>query len=256
MSGPGQAVRQVRFTNKAFWRNPANAFFTFAFPLMFLVIFTSLFGDDPVPAGGATVGISTYYVATICAFSIITATYTNLAINISFTRDQGVLKRIRGSPIPGWVYMAGRIVHAIFVTILLVAIVTAFGALLYDADVPTRTLPAFLVTIAVGAASFSALGLALTAAIPNADASPAVVNGSILPLLFISGIFIPLQDPDAWYVKVSEFFPVYHFSEAVKSAFFAPTGSGFEATHLLILGAWGVAGVILALLFFSWEPRR
>jgi ABC-2 type transport system permease protein len=108
----------------------------------------------------------------------------------------------------------------------------------------------------VGGASFSALGLALTAVIPNADASPAVVNASILPLLFISGIFIPLQDPDAWYVKVSEFFPVYHFSEAVKSAFFAPTGSGFEPTHLLILGGWGLAGVILAVLFFSWEPRR
>lgn len=256
MSDTRLALQQVRFTNKAFWRNPANAFFTFAFPLMFLVIFTSLFGDDPVRAGGATVDLNTYYVASIAAFSIITATYTNLAINISFTRDQGVLKRIRGSPIPGWVYLSGRIVHAIFVTILLVAIVTAFGALFYDADVPTRTLPAFLVTIAVGAAIFSALGLAVTAAIPNADASPAVVNASILPLLFISGVFIPLQDPNAWYVKVAELFPVYHFSEAVKSAFFAPTGSGFEGTHLMILGAWGLAGVLLAARFFSWEPRR
>jgi ABC-2 type transport system permease protein len=256
MSDLGLTFRQVRFTNKAFWRNPANAFFTFAFPLMFLVIFTALFGNDTVPVAGTEVNTSTFYVAAIAAFSIITATYTNLAINISFTRDLGVLKRIRGSPIPGWVYLSARILHAIFVTILLVAIVAAFGALFYDAELPTRTLPAFLLTIGIGAASFAALGLALTAVIPNADASPAVVNASILPLLFLSGIFIPIQDPNAWYVTLAKFFPVYHFAQAMNSAYFAPSGSGLEGTDLLILGAWGLAGVILAILFFSWEPRR
>jgi ABC-2 type transport system permease protein len=250
------ALRQIQYTNKAFWRNPANAFFTFAFPLMFLVIFTSLFGNDDITVAGRNISVSTFYVSAIGTFSIITATYTNLAINVSFTRDAGVLKRIRGSPLPSWAFMAGRIGHAILVTILLVAIVVTFGALFYDAEVPTRTLPAFLTTIAVGAASFSALGLALTSVIPNADASPAIVNASILPLLFLSGIFIPIQDPNAWNVTVAKIFPVYHFAEAMNSAYFSPTGSGFEGGHLLVMGAWGLAGVILAVLFFSWEPRR
>ncbi|MGH2685548.1 MAG: ABC transporter permease [Actinomycetota bacterium] len=256
MSDLALALRQVRFINRAFWRNPANAFFTFAFPLMFLVIFTAIFGNDTVPIGGQRISTSTYYVATIGAFSIITATYTNLAINVSFSRDQGVLKRIRGSPIPGWAYLSGRIVHAILVSLLLVAIVVAFGALFYDAEIPGRTLPSFLLTVGLGAATFSALGLALTAVIPNADASPAVVNASILPLLFISGVFIPLEDPSAWYVTLSKGFPVYHFAEAMKSAYFSPSGTGFEGGHLLVVAAWGVAGVILAVLFFSWEPRR
>jgi ABC-2 type transport system permease protein len=256
MSDLTQSFRVVRFTNKAFWRNPANAFFTFAFPLMFLVIFTSLFGTGTVPVAGREVNTSTFYVGAILAFAIITATYTNLAINITFTRDMGVLKRIRGTPMAAWSFMVGRILHAIFITILLVAIVVAFGALFYDVEVPSETMPAFLVTIAVGAASFSALGLALTAAIPNADASPAIVNASILPLLFLSGIFIPIQDPNAWYVGVAKAFPVYHFAQAMNSAYFSASGSGFEAGHLLILGAWGLAGVILAVLFFSWEPRR
>jgi ABC-2 type transport system permease protein len=256
MSDAAQALRMVRYTNKAFWRNPANAFFTFAFPLMFLVIFTGLFGNDTITVVGREISVSTFYVSAIAAFSIITATYTNLAINVSFTRDAGVLKRIRGSPLPGWTYMAGRIGHAILVTILLVAIVVAFGALFYDAEVPTRTLPAFLTTIAVGAATFSALGLALTGAIPNADASPAIVNASILPLLFLSGIFIPIQDPNAWYVTVAKLFPVYHFAEAMNSAYFSPTGNGFEGGNLLVVGAWGLAGVVLAIRFFSWEPRR
>jgi ABC-2 type transport system permease protein len=250
------ALRQIQYTNKAFWRNPANAFFTFAFPLMFLVIFTGLFGNDNITVAGREISVSTFYVSAIATFSIITATYTNLAINVSFTRDAGVLKRIRGSPLPSWAFMAGRIGHAILVTILLVAIVVTFGALFYDAEVPTRTLPAFLTTIAVGAAAFSALGLALTSVIPNADASPAIVNASILPLLFLSGIFIPIQDPNAWYVTVAKVFPVYHFAEAMNSAYFSPTGSGFESGDLLVMGAWGLAGVILAVLFFSWEPRR
>jgi ABC-2 type transport system permease protein len=250
------ALLQVRYTNKAFWRNPASAFFTFVFPLLFLVIFTALFGNDTVRVAGREISTSTFYVAAIATFSIITATYTNLAINMTFTRDAGVLKRIRGSPLPGWAFMSGRIVHAVGVAILLVAIVMAFGAAFYEAEVPTRTLPAFLVTIAVGAASFSALGLALTPLIPNADASPPIVNASILPLLFLSGIFIPIQDPNAWYVTVAKGFPIYHFAEAMNAAYFSVSGSGFEAGHLLVMGAWGVAGAILAVLFFSWEPRR
>jgi ABC-2 type transport system permease protein len=256
MSDLAQAFRTVRFTNRAFWRNPANAFFTFAFPLMFLVIFTSLFGTGTVPVAGRQVNTSTFYVGAILSFSIITATYTNLAINITFTRDMGILKRIRGTPMASWSYLVGRILHAMVVTVLLVVIVVTFGALFYDAEVPSDTLPAFLLTIAVGTASFAALGLAVTSVIPNADASPAIVNASILPLLFLSGIFIPIQDPNAWYVTVAKVFPVYHFAQAMNSAYFSVSGSGLEPGHLLIVGAWGLAAVIVAARFFSWEPRR
>ncbi|TMK84578.1 MAG: ABC transporter permease [Actinobacteria bacterium] len=262
MSDLGLAVRQVRFTNKAFWRNPANAFFTFAFPLMFLVIFTALFGNsDTCVVHGPTrclrsVSTSTFYVSAIAAFSIITATYTNLAISVSFQRDAGILKRVRGTPLPAWGYMFGRIAHAILVAFLLVIIVGAFGAAFYSADIPSRTLPAYIITIVVGAASFSAMGLALTSVIPNADAAPAVVNATILPLLFLSDIFIPIQNPDAWYVKLAKVFPVYHFAQAMKAAYFSPAGNGFRGADLLVIAIWGVAGVVLAVLFFSWEPRR
>jgi ABC-2 type transport system permease protein len=256
MSDLTQTFRVARYTNKAFWRNPANAFFTFAFPLMFLVIFTAIFGSGTVPAAGRDISTATFYVGAILTFSIITATYTNLAINISYTRDMGILKRIRGTPMASWSFMVGRIIHAILITVLLVVIVVAFGAIFYDAEIPSNTLPAFVATIAIGAATFSALGLAITAVIPNADASPAIVNASILPLLFISGVFIPIQDPNAWYVSVAKVFPVYHFAKAMESAYFSVSGSGFEGGHLLIVTAWGIAGVIVAVLFFSWEPRR
>ncbi len=264
MADVALALRQVRFTNKTFWRNPASAFFTFAFPLMFLVIFTALFGNSTICVNPALqrcpadlrINTSTFYVSAIAAFSIITATYTNLAISVSFQRDGGILKRTRGTPLPAWAYMFGRIVHAIMVAILLVIIVAAFGAAFYRADIPGRTLPAYAVTLIVGAGSFSALGLAMTAAIPNAEAAPAVVNATILPLLFLSDIFIPIQDPNAWYVKVAKVFPVYHFSQAMKTAYFSPAGNGFRWGDLAAIAVWGVAGVILAVFFFSWEPRR
>jgi ABC-2 type transport system permease protein len=256
MSDAALALRQVRYQNRSFWRNPASAFFTFAFPLMFLVIFTALFGNDTIKVFGQEINTSTFYVSAIAAFSIITATYTNLAIGVSFTRDQGVLKRVRGTPLPAWAYLFGRIVHAILVAFLLVIIVAAFGAAFYHAKIPTRTLPAYLLTIVIGAASFSALGLAVTAVIPNADAAPPVVNASILPLLFLSDIFIPIQNPNAWYVELARFFPVYHFAEAMKAAYFSPSGSGFRGGDLLVIGIWGVLGLVAAVRFFTWEPRR
>ena len=102
MIGLTLALRQVRFENKAFWRNPAAAFFTFAFPLLFLVIFTTIFGDDSgtLPTGQEVNG-ATYFTATILAFSVITACYTNIAMTVTIARDEGVLKRVHGTPLPG-----------------------------------------------------------------------------------------------------------------------------------------------------------
>jgi ABC-2 type transport system permease protein len=255
MNEAALTLRQLRFTNRAFWRNPASAFFTFAFPLMFLIIFTALFGGTVATPFGEIKG-ATYYIPAIATFAIITATYTNLAISVTFARDAGTLKRIRGTPMPPAAYLGARILHAVLMAILLVVIVTAFGVAFYGAHVTTRTLPAFIVTVIVGAATFSALGLALTAVIPNADASPAVVNATILPLLFLSGIFIPLPVHGAWWITLAKVFPVYHFAHAMFSAFFLPVGNGFSGTDLAIMGAWGVAGLVAAALFFSWEPRR
>jgi len=151
--------------------------------------------------------------------------------------------------------MFGRIAHSILLSILLVIICAGFGRLFYGATLPTQTLPAFLLTLVVGAATFCALGIAITAVIPNADASPAVVNASILPLLFISNIFIPLQNPPAWLDTVSKIFPIRHFADALVGSFFSPTGSGLHGNDLLVLTAWGLAAILISVRFFSWEPR-
>jgi ABC-2 type transport system permease protein len=250
------ALRQVWYLNNAFIRNPASAFFTLVFPLMFLVIFTVIFGNGTFPiAPGRTVSVATFYVPSIAAFSVITACYTNIAISLSFSRDSGALKRIRGSPMPVWAYMAARIIHSVAISVLLVAICAAFGAIFYHATLPTQTLPAFALTLVVGAATFCALGVAMTAAIPNADAAPAVVNATILPLLFVSNVFIPLHNPPAWLDLVGKIFPVRHFADALIGSFFQLTGSGLQGNDLLVIGLWGVAALVVAMRFFDWEPR-
>jgi ABC-2 type transport system permease protein len=262
MSDARLALRQVRFTNKAFWRNPASAFFTFAFPLLFLVIFTSLLGSGTArfrTTGGAIVEIkqSSYYVAAMAAFSVITACYTNIAMSVTFQREAGILKRTRGTPLPGWTYLTGRVLHAIAVAVLLVVLTAAFGIAFYGADIPTGTLLLrFVVVVIAGGMSFAALGLATTAAVPNADAAPAVVNAIILPLLFLSGIFIPIDSTSpAWIRTIGSIFPVKHFTDAMRAGFYG-SPIAFEWHDVLILAAWGLAGLVLAARFFSWEPRK
>ena len=254
MSAVTMTATQIRYVNKSFWRNPASAFFTFAFPLMFLVIFTSLLGHYTIQIGTRTVNSATYYVASMATFAVITACYNNIAIQITFQRDAGVLKRTNGTPLPSSSFLGARIVHALLISVLLVVITAAFGKAFYSASIPTGlTLVRFLIVLVVGAASFCALGLAVTAAIPNAEASAAIVNATILPLLFLSGIFIPFgNNTPSWILWIARVFPVKHFADGMQAGFL---GTALHWTDTLIVAIWGLAGLLLAFRFFSWEPR-
>jgi ABC-2 type transport system permease protein len=119
-------------------------------------------------------------------------------------------------------------------------------------------MPAFVVSVAVGAMVFAALGLAVTAIIPNPDASPAVTNATILPLLFVSDVFIPLENAPKWLGQFADIFPIKHFSHALITAYNpggTTSGSGFVRDDLIVMGLWGLFGALAAARFFSWEPR-
>jgi ABC-2 type transport system permease protein len=244
---------------------------------MFLVIFTGIFGsgttDFAVTVDGKVYEFpldqATYFVVAMAAFGVLTATYTNIAISVSFNRDAGILKRTRATPLPPWAYLAGRVIHAMVISAILVVITAVFGTVFYGADVPTGTpLFEFLAILVVGGLSFCALGLAVTAIIPNADASPAIVNATILPLNFLSGVFFPVgASAPAWMTVISTIFPVKHFIDAMLGGYlgnltFAGPGGvpvqafPFRWLDVAIVAAWGIAGLILAARFFSWEPRR
>jgi ABC-2 type transport system permease protein len=139
-------------------------------------------------------------------------------------------------------------------SVLLVAITAVFGRVLYGAEIPSGiSLLRFLVMLTVGSASFCALGLAITSAIPNADAAGPIVNASIMPLLFLSGIFIAFDArTPSWVLWTARLFPVRHFVLGMQAGFL---GTPFSWADVLIVAAWGVAGLLLAVRHFSWEPR-
>lgn len=245
MSTAAMTLRQFRYNNKAFWRNPAAAFFTFAFPIMFLVIFNALFGD------------AQFFVAGIAGFGIISACYTNIAITMTFLREEGVLKRVRGTPLPPATFLIARVIHAIFLAYVLVAIVCLFGAVFYDVDLPMDSLPALVISIGVCAAAFCALGLAITTLIPNADAAPAIVNAAVIPASFISNVFAPYENAPRWLQMVADFLPLKHAVDTMSCAFIpADCGSAYQWVDLGIVLAWGVFGLVVAVTRFRWEPRR
>ena len=141
MSTLALTLRQVRFENRAFWRNPAAAFFTFFFPLLFMVIFNVLLGGGQSMGGGLR--IADFYTPGIIVFGLVTATYTNIAMMVTTARDLGILKRMRGTPLPTAAYLGGRILHAILVAFLLVVIVALFGSVFYGVHFPWDKLPAW-----------------------------------------------------------------------------------------------------------------
>jgi ABC-2 type transport system permease protein len=246
MNGLGLALRQVAYTNKAFWRNPAAAFFTFFFPLLFMLIFNVLFGQ----------GAARFFTPAIIVFGTVTATFTNLAMSITFARDEGILKRIRGTPLPAWAYLFGRVGHAVVVGLILVVIVAAFGAIAYDVPVPWDALPIIVLLLAVSSAAFSALGIGVAGIIPNADAAPAVVNAIVLPVLFISNVFFQMDSAPDWLDAISHVLPVRHFADAMLDLYAHGAAAGIPWLSLGVIALWGAIGVGLALRFFSWDPRR
>ncbi len=248
-------LAQARYVNKAFWRNPSRAFFTFAFPLMFLVIFTALVGNFSVSLGSKVVTSATYYVASMGAYAVINACWNSLAIAVAFQREEGLLKRVRGTPMPSSVFLLSRVLHSVAVGVGLVAVTAVFGRAFYAATLPTGlTLARFVVALIVAAAAFCALGLATVAFLPNTDSAIVTTNAIVLPLLFLSGVFIPVtaKSPQ-WIQWVGRVFPVRHCVNAMQSAFL---GTPFNWDDVGVVALWGVAALVVALRFFTWEPRR
>lgn len=248
---------QLRYEQKSYWRNPASAFFTFAFPLIFLVIFASL-------NNGSTVGFlggldyNQYYIPAIIAFGIMSATYTQLAITLSLRRQSGVLKRARATPLPAWAVLGGLFLNSAVIAALITVLTTALGMLAYGVTFPGHYV-ALAVALVVGAVTFSALGVMVATFVPNADAAPAVVNAVFFPVLFLSGTFFPLQ-PDSTVSRIADVFPVRHFNLAVFGAFDPRgphgVGHGFGWQHIAVMGAWAGAAAVIGVRRFRWEPGR
>ena len=254
MSALSLVVHQARFEQRVFWRSPAAVFFTVLFPVIFLLIFSSLFGDETIDELG--IKTTVYYVPGIITLAVVSATLVSTAIRLVELRESGRLKRVRGTPLPAWAFVAGRLGNALTLSLLMVVVVAAIGRLLYDVPIPTSTLPALLVTLLVGSFAFCTLGFALTALIPSEDAAPAVTNVAVLPLYFLSGVFIPETEIPDGVLHFADAFPIRHFFQAFLTAWDpSTTGAGFEWGHLAVVAGWGTLGLLIALKTFRWTPK-
>jgi ABC-2 type transport system permease protein len=254
MSGAQLVWHQFRYDQKTFWRNPAATFFAVVLPVMFLFIFVSIFGNKNLGLpGGRSIKGSTYYLPGIVTLGIISTTFTNLAISLTVTRERGLLKRLRKTPLPTWALLASRTATSVVTAALLVVVLVAIGRVVYGVSIPTTTIGGALLALLVGAFAFSALGFALTGAIRSENAAAPITNAIILPLYFISGVFIPDQQIPAGVRSAAGAFPVKRLYEAFLTAFDpTTTGAGIKWVSLGVVAAWGVAGALVAVLTFRW----
>jgi ABC-2 type transport system permease protein len=255
MNDAARVRAQLSADLKVFRRNPAALFFTALLPVIFLCLFVSIFGNDKLKQYD-NVAASTLQVPAFMALAVISASFVALAIGFTRTRESGVLKRARATPVAPWIVIAGRIGTSLVTTVVITALLMAIGKLAFDVALPSHTLPALIATLALGAACFCALGIAFSRVIPTEDAAPAMTNAIVLPLYFISGVFVPFRQLPHTLQKIAEVLPAQPFVEALRVTFDPHTvGAGFSGPELLKLGAWTVAGVVLAVRFFLWTPR-
>jgi len=252
------ALHQSAYDLRAFFRNRQSRFFTIGLPIIFLFIFASVFGgSNTVRVPGGRISTKTYYVPGIIALGIIAASFVNLVISVTVQRETGVLKRRRATPVAAASIIAGRAVTAMVTSLLITGVLLGLGWGVYRAHVPSRTAPALVITVVLGSAVFCCLGYALASIISNDEAAQPITQAVMLPLYFISGVFVPSSILPQWLVDVSKFFPVRHLASALLEAYNPhTTGAGFAGGDLLVLGLWGVGRLVLALRRFSWLPVR
>ena len=247
-------VHQARFDLRGFLRNRQARFFTLALPLLFMVIFNGVFGNDVVGPGATKA--SAYYVPDIAALGVIAASFVNLVISITAQREGGILKRRRATPVPAWVLVGGRALTAMGVSLVVVAGLLGFGRVVYGVKLPTSALPGIAFTTIVGSLTFCVLAYALSTVIQNEDAAQPTVMAVMLPLYFISGIFIPNISLPTWLQHVASVFPVQHLAAGFRHAYLpGARGVGIVWSDIGVLAIWAAIGLGVALLRFSWLPK-
>jgi ABC-2 type transport system permease protein len=243
MSPLALAYRQFRFERRMFWRNPSAAFFNFALPLIFLFLIAGVFGLNEKDREILIPGIA--------GMSVMTTTFTALAFNVVFLREQGILKRIKGTPLPPVSYFGGLIANAVSNAFVQVALVIAIGNVVYSVPWPQDWF-ALIVFVVLGVVAFSSLGIAMAQLIPNFDSAAAYVNAVFLPMIFISGTFYESKHLPAALDGAAQALPLRHVIDGIRGAI-AGTGLGDHIEALVVLAIWGAAGIFLALRYFRWE---
>ncbi|MFC4534402.1 ABC transporter permease [Sphaerisporangium dianthi] len=247
---------------KMFFRERDAVVFTFAFPIVLLAIFGSIFTGRP---GGTAITASQLYTAALIGAGVMSASFQNLGIGIAVDRDDGTLKRLYGTPMPPSAYFVGKILHVLLVAFLEVAILLAIGVVAYDVSPPSDL--SHWVTFAwvflLGITASSLLGIAVSGLPRSARSASAVISLPFVVLQFVSGVFIPISELPDWLVRLASFFPLKWMCQGFRSVFLGDAGAALEPSGsyeldrvALVLAAWAAGGLVLCLTTFRWKSRR
>ena len=252
-------LQQTKFGLKSLGRNPRAVVFSLVFPVVLLVLFASVFAtgsDETTEFEGGTLGLDAYFTAGIMAYAIMMSSFSTLAISLTTQRESGQLKRLRGTPMPAWTFVAAQIVRAVLMVALMVVVIVLIGHFAFDVKLPGERLVTLAVYVLLGTAAMCTLGIALTTLAPTADAASTIAPFGAVLLSFISGVFIPVSELPNWLEEVGKVFPLAHLAEGLQTAFVTgASGTGLAAANVAVIAIWGAAGLLIAARAFKWEPQ-
>ena len=246
MSDTTLAWRQYRLERKMFWRNPTAAFFSFVLPLIFLFLFGAVFSGNQANLNVLVPGIA--------GLSVMATTFNALATQMTFLREQGVLKRVRGTPLPGTSYLSGIIGSAATNAVIQILIIIVAGKLFFGLGWPKDWAELAIFTV-LGVACFAAMGVAFSHVIPNFEAAPAYTNLVFLPMIFISGVFFDVDNVPTFLRDIANALPLVHVINGISAALVTGAPITDHLSDLAVVAVWTLACVILAVRGFSWSAR-
>ncbi len=259
MSARRMVLAQTRSAIAVALRTPRTLVFTFFFPLVFLVLFNSIFikgGDQMVTLPtGLKLSAQSYFTAGITAYSIALSTFTTLAVTITTQRERGQLKRLRGTPMPSWTFIAAQVLRATAQALLMTLLLVLIGMVAYGVEFPGASFLGFLVYVALGTATLCTLGIALTPFTPTPDAASTIAPFSVVILAFVSGVWIPIDQLPHWLEQVGRIFPLFHLAAGLQTTLSPEAGGlGLEGDNISPLLVWMAIGGFVATRRFRWEP--
>jgi len=246
-------LHQFRSEQRLYWRSHELAFFTFIFPLLIFVLLGSVYGDDPIETEGVTE--SEYLLAGILGYGVSATAFAGLAIVLVIRREAGVLKRVRGTPLPAWAYVLATLASTIVVFAVEAVALLVLANLMFDVSFPERWISLALALL-LGAVAFAALGVALTTAIRSAEGASAVINAVYLPMAFLAGSFWTTQAYPPVLEAIANLLPLTYFIRLMRDIVLRNEQIWANWTDVGVVAAWGLFGLVVTVLRFRWEPQE
>ena len=245
-------VHELRIEQLLFWRNRESAFFTFFLPVIFFLVFGSIYGNSTITK--ENLRAAPFLEAGMIGYGVASTAFAGLAITMVIRRESGVLKRIRATPLPPATYLLAVLLSTFIVFLVETALIVAIGRVLFSVAVPDRPF-SLLVALVIGSAAFAAMGLGLTSVVRSAEGSSAVVNFVYLPMAIISGTFFTPKEYPGFLRAIADVLPLTYFTKLTRNVMVRHEHIWSQGSSLAAVLLWGAIGLVAAIRGFRWQPR-